>query len=204
MDTTSFTPPTLPGIVSPNNPDNLPSHLSETTFRVYEKALEIAVHNFPNETSFPRECFRMPNGSLLSINTIVARFRDATVSLKRFKWQTTVDCDKLWRISGEYTIGADPSGTSVWFRNKQRKGRPAHFIAEARERGAIGSSVPPPAWETWTETEVTALSLLIHNQRITGPFVLKGQVDPNTAAAIEGSMNVSVTHDPERNETVIL
>jgi len=204
MDTTPYSPQVLPGIVSPNNPDNLPSHLSQRTFRVYETALKQAVDAFPGETAFPRECFRMENGSLLSVNTIVARFRDATVSLKRFRWQTTVDCDKLWRISGEFTIGADPSGTSVWFRNKQRKGRPAHFVGEARERGAICAPVLSPAWESYTIDEVTALCLLLPYQRITGPFVLRGMLDPILVSHIEGTQNVAITHDPDRNETVIL
>lgn len=197
------------GMVSPNNPNNLPSHLSERTFRVYEPALTRAVAAFPSETSFPRENFRMENGSLLSINTIVARFRDATVSLKRFRWETTVDCDKLWRITGEYMIAPDPSGTSVWFRNKQRRGRPSDLTAEARQRGAgtgAGPStvMPPTTWQNWTEDEVRAVCLLINANRVTGPFVLRGEVSPELVNTFEQTMNVSLTFDQERNETIIL
>lgn len=61
---------------------NLPSRLTEKSFRKYEKDIAKAVKEWPNPVTFK------PTG-----NSVVyaARMRDAMLSLFRYKWTTEVD-----------------------------------------------------------------------------------------------------------------
>lgn len=189
-----------------HNPHNHPSHLSEGMFRLYEPHLNRAVTRFtdtpgsPQETEFGREVMRDKEGRQLSGNTWVARFRDAIVSLKRFQWRTDVDVEKLWRITGEYVLSLDPTTGSVWFRHKQRKGRPADYIEEARNRGLVRSQ---KVHKTWTVTEVDAVCALLHMKWVDGPFVLEGKVGVDVVLQQETSRDVAFTYDEDKNQTII-
>lgn len=193
-------------LVSPGNPNNLPSHLSERSFRVYESAIAEAVRAFPNETRFAASRFTARGGTPLSINTAVARFRDAVVSLKRFKWETEVDCAKLWSITGEFVITLDPNGYEIWFRNKQRKGRPAEY---KQDRPRAVNTTPTgattnPKWSDWSIEELRAVALLIHHARVEGPFILSGRAEEQVVLELESTLNVGITYSDERDETIVM
>lgn len=176
----------------------LPHQLTEDSFRRYEPFIKTSVARFPEETETP-----IPAGT--APTTFLARFRDAIVSLKRFQWPTDVDCQKLWTISGQYTLSVDPSGRSVWFRIKHRAGRPTDLINEARQAiPALNAnlettwSVPVP-----TDSELTALCVLIHFNRIRGPIVLQARFPEEIRDDLEATYNVAITDDEPGRRTVI-
>jgi hypothetical protein len=181
---------------------NIPSYLSEHTFRTYEPHIARGVSAFPQETQFTTVDFKDPSGRPLSGNTFAARFRDSITSLKRFKWETAlVDVNKLWSISGQFAIAYASDGT-VWFRNKGKKGRPTHLIQEAREK-AQSLVLPVNEWSSWTPNEIEAVCLLIHTGKLSGPIILAGVVSPEDSTPYEQSLNVVFTYDPVNNKTII-
>lgn len=175
----------------------LPYQLTEESFRKYEPFIKQAVKNAPLETSFS-----VPDG--LSVNTFVARVRDAIVSLKRFRWDTTIDVEKLWTLSGKYIWSIDPGGEKIWFREKQKRGRPLEYAAEAHTRQAAqaGASISS-VWTNLQVGEIDSLALLIHNQRITGPVYVEGQLPEELTSRLSSLFDVAFTFDTTKNQTII-
>ena len=192
----------MPSSPSPSpNPStpSIPSHLSESLFRVYEPHITRGVERFPEETEYGRELFRGVDGRPVSGNTFVARFRDAVASLQRFGWSpTTVDVAKLWSIAGQFSVAIDPSTGSVWFRQRVQVRRPPSFIREARANGVTPWS-PGDDGTTWnapTIFEIDALVLLIHTKRLSGPIVLApapSELTPEAVTTFEANYNVAFT-----------
>lgn len=177
---------------------NLPSQLSESTFRTYEPHISRAVRDWPKETQWHPNDMVGLNGQRLSPHTFVARFRDSLVSLKRFAWTTYVDTPKLWSISGQYCCSYAPDGT-VWFRARGRRGRPLDMVQEARER----MEMVVPEWEAPTQEEVRALCLLIDAKRINGPIVLRTQLPDDMITSLEGEFSVGIVWHEDRKVTVV-
>ncbi len=181
--------------IPPSN-GSIPSNLSERTFRTYEPFITQGVLAFPKETKFD------PNVIGVSGNTFAARMRDSIVSLKRFKWETMVDCQRLWDITGQFVIAQDKDG--VWFRGKGQRGRPSNLTSEARERNpAIDADVVRTPWKDTTYEEQRALCVLLHSGRLVGPFVLTGLVPERDITDWETEYNVAFVVDTERNLTIV-
>lgn len=75
---------------------NLPSRLRETTFHQYEDDIALIVRSFPTVVNIvPRK----------SIQTHVARLRDAILSLSKFNWPThVIDIEKFKKIVDEIKV----------------------------------------------------------------------------------------------------
>ncbi len=185
------------------NPHNLPSHLSEGMFRVYEPHIKRAVDRWDSETEFIPEVFIGMSGQRLSGNTFVARFRDATASLLLNDWTTDIDVTKLRGMSGNYAIGLDPATGSVWWRNKQRRGRPAQFVEDARAWGFVAKAKAAAVWKGWDGTDLAAVCLLMHKSFITGPIVLDGVVGGEFILSLEQRFNVAMTVDEVKGQTIL-
>ena len=180
---------------------SLPSYLSENTFRCYEGHIKRAVDNFPNETEFPRQVQCDLHGVQLSGNTFAARFRDSLVSVMRFGWETNIDTAKLRSIAGQYAVAYAPDG-SVWFRQKGKRGRPSQLVQENRAiTGAAQAATP--VWSDVLAIELAAVALLISRSRLTGPFLVSGQVDPAVSSELEDQYGVSFVYDATNKTTVI-
>jgi hypothetical protein len=185
-----------------STPDTVatPPHLTEGVFRTYERAIATAVRNWPTET-----CFTVPSG--IAPTTFTARFRDAILSLKKYSWSTSVDTTKFWSLTGKYVIARDEAG-NVWFRQRAPRGRELGYTSEARTRGAIDPvvSFSRPSVVPWTDStqeEIAALCLLLHNRRLTGPFIIDGAVGDSLTSSLEASLDVSLVYDQVLKQTVI-
>lgn len=185
----------------PSVPIQLPSHLSEATFRLYEPHIKRAVERWPQETEFGRECMLSRDGNPLSSNTFVARLRDAFVSLREFQWETTVDVAKLESMIGTFRIALDPVTGHVWWRSKIKQGAVKGLAGRAIIRVGQDNRQMWPAG--WTKDEVVALCRLIHFGRLEGPFVLEGKVTVDVVLEMEQGFNVSLVLDEEGNKTII-
>lgn len=183
---------------------NIPSNLSEATFRIYEHCIARGVVRWPDETSFGPSDWVDLSGRPLSGNTFAARMRDAITSVKRFGWESAVlDKEKLWTMAGKMAIAFDKDG-NVWMRNKGTRGRPTGLITEARERNPnVSVGVDFSAWKNVTEQEIEAVCLLIHGGRLTGPIVIEGLLNPEVYTPYESTLNVVFHHDKPNNTTVI-
>ncbi len=180
----------------------LPYHLSESCFRFYEPLIKLSVENYPSETHFDLDLF--PVEERKAPTTFVARFRDSIISLKRFKWETTVNTEKLWSISGQFTIWWESGTQKVWFKQKRIAGRPSHLIGEARERGSLKESLPSLVLlKDMTEFEIRALCHLLNNKRIEGPFLVEGDIDSTIRDQLMSTCDISIVYDKERNVSVI-
>lgn len=184
-----------------STPLYLPNDLSEANFRRYEAFLTQAVQSFPGETQFT-----IPPGT--APTTFVARFRSATLSLRRFSWPTTVDTAKLVAIAGQYSIAFDSTTIppTVWFRLKHRAGRPSHLINDARVLAPqVESSIAlsKTVWQNVSPDELHALCLLLHGVRLYGPVVVDGLVNDAVILSLEGQFNVALVCDKVKNQTII-
>lgn len=198
-------------------PPTIPSHLSEEWFRFFEPHISVAVNNWPDDTRFDFDALPNEAPKRYSPSTLVGRFRDAIVSLKRFGWETSIDLEKLWGMSGKYVIWLEPGTRNVWLRAKRRAGKPTGLVGEARQRGVLGESdgdlgrVDPLEgvipWKDATAEEVEAISLLLNNKRVEGPILLSEDVSktmPATVEVVSSHFDVSFTWDEKRGVTVIL
>lgn len=171
-------------------------HLREPIFRAYEPLIRTAVNAFPSESSFT-----IPSG--VAPTTFVANFRNAILSLKRYKWETYVDCRKLWSISSAYVINQDTEGV-VWFRLRQPRGRPNLLTSEARTHAA--SALPSPSLVPWadaTQEEISALCLLIHTKRLAGPYEIRGEVGTSQISDLINQYDVGIVYHSDSKTTVI-
>lgn len=188
-----------------NTARNIAHHLSEKTFRFYEPYLTLGVRNFPEETSWDVGTLRAQDPSIkIGPNTFVGRFRDAIVSLRRFSWDTTVDVPKLISIAGLFVISLQPGTSVVWFKNRASRGRPLTLIAESRTHPLMQGVAPSPVlWKDITNEELEALTLLISNGRLHGPFLTSREIDSAYVINLTSSYNIAITWDAERGVTVI-
>ena len=176
---------------------SVPAHLRESIFRQYEALIKKGVDAFPSETSFT-----IPTN--VAPTTFVARFRDSILSLKLYKWETVVDCDRLWKIAGQYAVSHDREGV-VWFRLKHRHGRPNLMMSEARTHTDEPSTPISRTgiWENVTPEEVTAVCRLIHGERLVGPIIIVGRIDPDLSNALQEDFNVAIVYDDKTNNSII-
>ena len=192
---------------------NIPSNLSENTYRLYEPHLLRALKRWPDETEFPVSVQVSAEGKQLSPNTFAARMRDSVVSVLRFNWEgrdengqpTTFVLEKLRSIAGTFAVAFDPAGSgSVWFRARGIKGRPSALVQEQRSAGRLGQAVPDRSeWKNVTVGEVRSVCILIHHGRMEGPIIIDGTIEPDFTATLESEYNVAITFDSHNNKTVI-
>lgn len=189
---------------SPDTPSptgNVPSHLSEKLFREYEPFIMRAVNAFPTETSFT-----VPSGR--SPHTFLARFRDAILSVKNFRWSTTIDMDKLWRMSAERKFALRHgvlNGTPVvWFGNRIRQGAPNGLISEAREYVASNPArIGAVPLRDITEEELRALVVLLNGRHITGSWSTPTTFPSDLISTLTLSYDVAIVRDENTGLTVI-
>ncbi len=187
MPTFDNTPP-LPG-------QFLESRLTEEMFRRYEPLIAKAVDAFPNETSF-----KVPPD--VSPQTFLARFRDARLSYLRFGWKSeAINREKLIEIQGKHTLSLDSATGCVWFRQKQRRGRPIEFAVEATSHGTGNK---PITWDTYTREDLVAVCHLINAKRLSGPIVLRGKLDTELEADLMSQYDVALSYDPDSSTTILL
>lgn len=183
----------------------LPSHLSETTFRLYEPHLTRAVLSWPKETPFPKETWVDLAGVQLSGNTFVARFRDSIATFLRNKWTSTVDLVKLQSMTGEYCVAFDKDGV-IYFRARGRKGRPSQHTTEVRDSlaASIDAHFDKKPWKDVTYEEARALAILLAGGRLSGPIIVDGIFGKDTSwpKELEDDFGIGVTHDEVNNKTV--
>ncbi len=181
---------------------HIPYQLTEAMFRKFETAIQVAVSEWPKEQVYTKADM----WSILatkSPNTFAARYRDALLSLRRFKWATGIDMTKLMNMSGEYAISHDSDG-NVYFRTKLARGRPSSGVTEARTEGVqIDASVNRTPWTSTTQEEIHALCTLLHTERLVGPFVIVGSMDSDMMEGLEGQFNVSFHFDTKNQQTII-
>lgn len=191
--------------------NTVPSHLSETLFRHFEPHIALALRNWPQETCFDLEL--IPIEDRYSPATFVGRFRDAILSLQRFKWDTKmIDVPKLWQLSAEkaFCIWWESGTSKVWFKQRRRAGRPTHLVGEAREFMADVGADPAPRspvlLKDLTGNELESFCLLLSNKRIDGPVMAQGNLAVTMAedvATYSNTLDVSFIYDEKRNVTII-
>jgi len=175
---------------------HVPPHLRESLFRYYEPFLEQAVAAWPSETSFTPPKDRSPA-------TFIANFRSAILSLKTFAWSTTIDVQKFESILGTFTLIFDATG-AVWFKARAaRQGRPRD-MAKANPRAAAyaAATIPVPQRDC-TQEELEAFCLLLHYQRIGGPFVIDGEVGQEQIDDLTTRYNVSLVFNSLTKQTIL-
>lgn len=182
-------------------PRSIPSHLSERLFREYEPFIMRAVNAFPTETSFTVPANRSPA-------TFLARFRDAILSVKAFKWQTTIDMDKLWRMSAERTFAlrhGELNGTSViWFGNRIRQGYPNGLLSEAREYTASNPArIGAVPLRDITEDELRAFVILLHGRHLAGSWSTPTAFPADLLTTLTSQYDVAIVRDENTGLTVI-
>lgn len=180
---------------------NVPSHLSEKIFREYEPFIMRAVNAFPTETSFTVPSNRSPS-------TFLARFRDSILSVKNFKWQTTIDMDKLWRMSAQRSFAlrhGELNGSSVvWFGNRIRQGYPNGLLSEAREYTASNPArIGAVPLRDITEEELRAFVTLLHGRHLTGSWSTPTLFPPELLVSLTSLYDVAIVRDENTGLTVI-
>jgi len=180
---------------------SIPSHLSEKIFREYEPFIMRAVNAFPTETSFTVPSDRSPA-------TFLARFRDAILSVKNFKWQTTIDMDKLWRLSAERKFalrhGVINGSPVVWFGNRIRQGVPNGLLSEAREYTASNPArIGAVPLRDITEEELRALVVLLNGRHLAGSWSTPTAFPFELISQLTLSYDVAISRDEITGLTVI-
>lgn len=198
---------------TPSSPPIVEPRFSEASFRNYEPFIARAVTLWPAETQFHQGEMVDVRGRPISPHTFVARFRDAITALKKFGYETnTVDTTKLWSITGSFTVAYGTEG-SVWFRNKQLRGRPTGLTQQGRAAGLIpqknnDSAFPSETlklvWSSWTIDDLRALCQLITTGIAVGPVVLKGSLPADDIEKLETTYNVTITANPSDSTLIVL
>lgn len=176
-------------------------HLREHIFRAYEDLLARAVSAWPSPTSFTVPPDVAPA-------TFVANLRNAVVSVKRYSWSTSIDLPKLLSIESPrvFVIVFDDVEKLVWFRSPKKpvaRGMDSTVgtkVVRNDEQAPAGSLVP---WRDWTGEELNALTFLIDKGRLTGPFILDGQVSDDLVNLHQDMRNVAIVYDSTLKQTII-
>lgn len=180
----------------------------EGMFRRFEPLITIAVNNFPTDTEFTRP-------PRMAVTTFAARFRDSVQSLSRYKWHvygklgpnpdgtgTTINLQKLQALetpSRIWQISVDPSGQSIWFRQKVHHGKMPKLSFAVRTES---SASPTPLVDMGRE-EVEALCLLLNNHRLLGPFLLHNRLPEDFVSSLTSKYDIGIVWDDEKQLTVI-
>lgn len=87
--------------------DNLPSQLTEASFRKYELTIQAAVNRFPQVIKIKAKDMDV------APTTYAARLRDALTSLFTYKWKTSVDMNKFLGIRLHVGVSHDHKNNQV-------------------------------------------------------------------------------------------
>lgn len=193
-----------------------PHHLSEGLFRYFEPHLAEAVKNWPLDTEF--DLTRIPAEDRYATATFVARFRDSILSLRRYKWQTSlIDMEKFAALLAaadgplkmpKYFITSTDEN-HVWFRNRDNLGvgdrRVHHSIGRANLPTLASSPLASSAvlHKDITEEELLAFVVLLAGKRISGPIRVATQVAEETAQSLMAQWDVAFTWD-EREKVMVI
>lgn len=181
----------------------LESRFKESMFRRFEPLITIAVAAFPEETKFT-----VPDS--MAPTTFVARFRDAFLSLKRFRWDekgTTIDMKKLVDMNGKYLLSLDRDDQNkwiVWFRQKALRGQARKMANFDSQATFTQTAQPNPPWTApISDDELVALCRLLSSRRITGPFFILSPVNEALTSLLQEQYDVALRWDEEKKLTVV-
>lgn len=184
-------------------PPSVPSNLTEALFRQYEPLIVRAVNDFPLETFFTIPPDRSPA-------TFIARFRDAILSVKNFKWPTIIDMDKLWRMSAEKAFAlrleADDKGIPrVCFGPRaSRGGSPNMLLSEAKTYTATNPArIGAVPLRDITEEELRALVTLLNGRHLHGSWSTTTTFPLDLISTLTASYDVAIVRDDNTGLTII-
>lgn len=172
-------------------------HLREAVFRAYEPLIEQAVRLWPQESAFD-----VP--TKVASSTFLANFRNAIISLKRYRWSTTIDFAKFSAIETPraFVINYDETG-KLWFRAPRKSTATQVFTTPAQTTVEVENAIGVVPWRDWTEAELEALVLLIDKQRVNGPIQLAGKVSDTLVEHYQNLFNVALVYDAARDVTIV-
>lgn len=181
-----------------NAPSGLPSHLSENTFRRYEKLIGTALRNWPEATKFT------PSGDV-SLTTFTARLRDSITSYRRYRWITgEFTSAEFDAIDGAAVVVNDAEHGCCFFTKRRAAGRSPAGTTVPNDSVPAAKIVPTGILTELLSAEIEALCLLLSNKRITGPITIQGDIGDETVTYMQSNYDVGITFDPSTKTTIIL
>ncbi len=99
--------------------ENIPSRLTERSFRQYESTISQAIKAFPQVVTL------YPKGNL---NTYVARLRDAMLSLEKYGWTTSIDKEAFKEIRPRLVVALKDDAVFIGARAAIKDFKPAQPI----------------------------------------------------------------------------
>lgn len=183
------------------NSQSLPYHLSEGSFRRFEKLIASAVESWPASTKFTTT----PESGM-STSVFVARLRDAITSFRRYGWKTEIiNVEKFKEIGSAAVVRHDSVNDCAWFTQRKAAGRaPAGLSVPSSSIPTANKPGPSGQLRDLTNEEFNALCLLASNGRISTPIIVFGEVDQGWIASASFLYDIGVTFDPSSNSTIIL
>ena len=162
----------------------IPNRLSERSFRYYEPVIKQVVDTFPNEVRVK------PVG--LSINTYVARLRDAMLSYNTYRWESNINFGLFQTYYGTFfgvrLIQVHIEGDTVVIGSKKQKDSKQQ--PEVINQSASSGSYP------FDGSSINFLGYLVHHKLLVGPITFF-QVSPEDCVIyknhLEKNFDVEVT-----------
>lgn len=176
---------------------SIPPHLSEANFRRFESILAQIARTWPAGTQWEPH-FVMADGRVCQVEptTFAARLRDAIASYRQYAWPSRdIDPEKFALADKDGVVTHDDN--LVYFRKRGTKGTTA----------VAGETAAPTDDRLWPATttiqEIEALCVLLHHNRLVGPYVIACPVHEHTRAELTKRFNVSILWDEGERKTVV-
>lgn len=167
----------------------LPARLSEDYFRMFEPVIAKAVNAYP-------ETVKLEPVGTWSLNTTIARFRDAVLSYRRFHWASAmINVDLFAERWGKMQIRADDRELVCLIGPRLRsRGRPPVAKSAIAEPVTVNAEFEE---EVLSLEEVEAFMTLLDSQRIRGPVLIVGH-DSDSLRELIGDRDLTVFEDKNK------
>lgn len=177
-----------PTFTPPPNDEDLPFRLRESTFRIYEPYIVAAVKGWPDPVTI--------NPAPLRATTVSARLRDAILSLRTFRWSTTIDMEVFDKVESQ--IQVTHSDHSVALGPKGKRVVPG-FQMQTTSHASLGIHFNKGNHD---EADLTAICRLLGKRLISGPIYIYPPIHETQVATLESTFDVAIDSTADRTTIV--
>lgn len=169
---------------------DLPFHLRQSTFRLYEPLILQALSLWPE--------YLIINPAPLRSTTVTARLRDALLGLYRFRWPTTIDMALFDQLYKDLVVTHGDQSVRIGPRRNQARTFDQGFATSLNRatKGIVFDS------GKWTHQDLDAACRLLSSRLIVGPIFVKPPLTDDQISRLETTFDIAINSEIDRTTII--
>lgn len=169
----------------------LPFRLQQSTFRLYEPTIALAVKVWPEKVSI--------NPAPLRATTVTARLRDALLSLYRFRWLTEIDMEIFDQLYPAISVIHGDNTVQIGPRQRLSKTAKQGFKTQLTQARLTGIQFDEGKWTT---DDINAICRLLSSRLLAGPVFIRPPLTDAYTGSLEHIFDIACVTDEEKTTII--